>query len=291
MGNLKSHFDNKLIEMANIDNYREDFSTEGLIPMIEPTTDIASEDPSENGAVSFMVSFTMEAVDLFKKLAYELESHVAFREIVEDIEPLPIPNLCRVFEQKLAMYIVSRILVDRSYVGLYTAYPSDIVEGINTLLINTLEKGYSTFVEEEMLDGYPITLLTNISGADRFHVHIIGESMRRLIEIRQSYPDWLPPEIHNLIVEIVSLTGQSDSLLTQIELKALYRYLRAGKSMYVHMLLNAIFELKEYETRSKSRSTTEDELFSVCKSSWLHLVLFASIQNGYITKTIEDRFI
>lgn len=280
-----------LIEMdeLNADNEEELIPTLDDLTMSDTfnnvsNTESISPDDTLSNSTEFKISFTLDSVSLFKRLAEVLETHIAFRETVEDTAPLPIPNLERLFEQKLAMYIVSKILTSQSYVGLYIAYPDDIIRGINTLFVNVLNRGYSTFMDEHLLDGYPVTLLTELSGASRFHTHIIGESMRRFVEIRKTHPDWLPDEFHNVVTGIFPLTGHINSPLTQRELEALYRYLGAKKTIYVHILLNTLFELKEHEKRLNNRLLNEEQLCAVCKSSWLYLFLFASVQNAHINR-------
>lgn len=224
------------------------------------------------------VSITPDAISIINRFAEVIKGECLFKEVIEYSDPLEVSGLYGIFEQRFAMYIVSSIMKGKSYIRSYMAYPSDIIRGINKLFSEVLNIGYSTFVEENLLDGYPITLLSEISGVSRFHVNIIGEAVRRFVEIRKSQPKWLPREIHNLLMGTVPLVGDRRSPLTKRELEAIYRYLGVRRTIYVHILLNTLFELKQHE-KILNGLMREDELYDVCRSGWLYLLQFASVQN------------
>jgi hypothetical protein len=284
MGNKSSMIINELCEM-DMETTRVPskvfgtYGDSGGLEAIDEDSEIrAKRDMSVTKEVTIDVALTLDAISVIRRFAEVIKEGVLFKEVVEDNDPLEITGLDGIFEQKLGMYIMSSILVGRSDIRSFMAYPNDIIRGINTLFSDILNIGYSTFLEEDLLDGYPIALLTKISGASRFHVNIIGESVRRIIEIRRSQPKWLPSELNNVMIGAVPLVGDKNSPLTERELDAVYRYLGVRKTLYVNILLNTLFELRQHENRL-NRMMTEEELCDVCRSTWVYLLQIASVQN------------
>jgi hypothetical protein len=253
----------------------------------------------------FSVSFTIDAIKLFKRLAGCLEIHYTFRDFVENTPPLLISEFDRIFEQKLAMYISLNIknrinyereerwLIDTTYNKqsnqLYIITENDVINEINNIFRIVINGAFYSFPPEHtiqyMLDGYPITLLSTVCNTKRLYSHIMGESIRRFVELRRTHKNWFPQELIGAIDGNLPLTGDTNSPLNVQELNALYRYIGIRKSIYIHILLNCLFEFNRHDIYIQKIILTETELITVLKSSWLYLFLFAYVQN--ISNTIS----
>lgn len=236
----------------------------------------------------FDVSFVVEAIPIFKRLAHAIETHDIFRERVEDSPELQILELDRIFERKLAMYISLKI-GDRTgykYAGLQVVTEEDILTEICNMLQDVLQHGYNTFPPEHslewMLNGYPLSLLMSICKSNRRCAHIIGESVRRFVKARKTHPSWMPMELSNITSGYTALVGDSAAPMNELELDALFRYVGSQRQVYIHILLNALAEITEHERILLQPKLTEDDIVTICKSSWLYLCLFAIQQNASI---------
>lgn len=237
----------------------------------------------------FTVVFTKEAVVILKDIAQVLELHPPFRGKIDEYDPVPVPEFNRSFEQKFAMYIGSNLKyrVERALLFSLTDYyvitEIDVIKESTALIQEMLNRGYNTFPPQgtiqHMLNGYPISLLSQVCGATLVNAHIIGESVKRLIELRKTYPRWMPDELQLCTQGNCPLTGHKDSPLNQEELDALYRYLGSRKNIYVNLLLNCLFELSRHESFLNIFPMTSSSILTVGRSSWFYLFLFAHTQN------------
>lgn len=262
----------------------------------------------------FTVVFTMDAINLIKTFSECLEPHAPFRDFIELLEPILLSELERFFEQKLAMYISlnlksrMQILVQMfkkssGPVGfnshIYTITVDDVTCEVTGLIHNVLNICYKAIPPEgtiaNMLDGYPIFVLSKACNTNMLNAHIMGESMRRFIQIRKTYKRWLPIDLQMATISNCDLVGASGSPLVQTELLALYRYLGTENSMYVTILLNCLFELgQQSQAGSRHGLLGENEkvlgshymdprtIIKLCKSTWL--CLFLSTVNCNIIK-------
>jgi|SRR3972149_2171479 len=229
------------------------------------------------------VAFDIDAVDVLKRLAQSLEVHPPFCDMVDHCDPIALSDFDRTFEQKLATYISLEVkrypFANKIIIITY----DDIIREVDMFVKEVLQRGYDTFPSEgtmsHMLDGYTISILADVCNTSYVNAHVMGESVRRLIELRKTYPKWLPSELQLISQGSYPLIGHSNSPLTEIELKALHQYLGSRRDIYVHILLNGLFELSKHDDVVRSHSMTEQELLMVCKSGWLYLFLFASLQN------------
>jgi len=237
----------------------------------------------------FKISFGIEAVELFKRLSEVLEIHSVFRDIVGNSVELPllIPEFDRIFEQKLAMYIslCIRDRIEKKWLNgnIYIVTEEDVIIEINKLIKFVMNEALNSFPSENtikcMLDGYPITLLSKICNSKPVYAHIMGESIRCLVELRATHKNWVPLELAGNLEGNTPLTGDPKSPLDDMELDALYRYIGIRKSMYIHILLNSLFEFNQHNIYIQKCIMTENEIITICKSTWFYLFLFAYEQN------------
>lgn len=268
MDEFTINFDNKITNFINESDY---ISGSEYINEYNYINDEYSS-PSAN----FQLLFINDDIDIFKRLARDLEPHFIFWELINNMKPLLIPEFDRIFEQKLVMYISINIKNRNPTVGSYIMTKDNIIYEINNLVQETIDSIYSTFPTENsvkfLLDGYPLLILTNICNSCSIHAHTMGESIRKFIEKRNTHPGWFPKELINITNGNTPLTGYSSSPLNNDELEALYRYVGSRKNIYIHMLLNALFELSEH-SKLLQEDITEDTISIICKSSWLYLLL------------------
>lgn len=235
----------------------------------------------------FTVAFTMDAIALIKTFGEYLEIHHPFRDFVEMLEPVVVPELERFFEQKLAMYISlnlkNRIPRLREILGtscedrVYTVTDDDVTREVSCLIRTVLNVCYETIPPEgtisHMLDGYPLLILSKACNTNMMNAHIMGESMRRFVQIRKTYKRWLPVDLQISTISNCDIVGAPGSPLDQGELRALYRYLGEENRMYVIMLLNCLFELGDDEKVLAGRYMDPGSIIKICKSGWLCLFL------------------
>ncbi len=227
------------------------------------------------------ITFYRSAIILIQEIAPFLEKHLSFREVIGRFQPIEISDLTTEFEKKMAMSI---ILYERDQQNVVIS-DIDVLHRVNMMLMDAISNACSTMnidFEESisyLLDGYPIILLSEICHARKYHAYIIAESVKRLITIRMKYS--FPKELYNVIDGLVPLVGDEKSPLTAKELEALYRYLGSRKNIYVHILLNCLFELSR-SCANFSGLIIKDNLIDAIKSSWLFLLLWTS---SYFPKT------
>lgn len=286
---------------SNIDESQTNMKSDEVDQSNSNTTDIRSgqllnsseqlfktiwyDDSEEETSLAQNISvdpFHPEAIISIRYLAPALELHTVFNEFVKNSMPYIIPELRSIFEQKLATTIRTNICTKRNLTRYYTIYEDDVIGEVNDMLKYAMQRG-CTFIPSDqtisyMLDGYPINLLSNVCDVKSCYAHTIGEATRKFIIVRNSQPQFLPSALYNVIEGKCPLTGYPDSPLTKDELEALYRYLGTRKSIYVNILLNCLCELKYCDNLIESAFLTEDELISLCQSSWLFLFLWAFYQ-------------
>lgn len=227
-----------------------------------------------------IINFYGNAIILVRKLAPYLEKHLLFRELIHGYQPIIIPEFEHEFEQKFAMLIALNVIKRKWYETICAITNSDVMIETNIILMDMINKSCTGIITEDsieyLLDGYPIALLSDICRARKYHVHIIGESVKRFIIIRKKYPFLLPAELYNVIDSVVPLVGDDKSPLTQNELLALYRYLGTRKNIYIHTMLNCLFELSHKIEVFDNSSINEEDLIIIMKSSWLFLLLWTA---------------
>ena len=239
----------------------------------------------DDQSIKVSILFIPNAISLLKRLAEVLEIHSMFRDAIQNKELFITKELDRFFEQRLATYIKDKI---RTYI----ITEDDVINGINILIKDVFHKSYDTFPSEKghdnMLNSYPITLLSKVCNVRRTDAHIIGESVRGFVGIRRDHKKWLPPELINIIQGYIPLTGHSNSPLTVDELEALHRYLGSKKNIYVHMLLNSLFEISQDIKVLNQDRLTENNILTICKSSWVYLVLLAASQSIFWFDSVKS---
>jgi len=287
------------IHLSNIEDHTMDDNDDSEMPLTFEVMDwiddvvedssMTDDDLNTVRMSMFTVVFTMEAIEIIKRLSEHLEPHAPFRDYIEKLSPILLPELDRFFEQKLAMYISLNIKNRQEYNynvfgdithhtnNILTITDNDVIHEVNVLVHVVLNLCYRTLPPEgtlsHMLDGYPLSLLSKVCGSNILNSHIIGESMRRFVQIRKTHKHWLPLNLQMATFENCPLVGESNSPLDMAELEALYRYLDTKNSLYVTMLLNCIFELREHDKILKSHIMDPESIIKLCGSSWLCLFL------------------
>lgn len=240
------------------------------------------------GSNEVVINFHRPSLILIHELAPTLERHLLFRELINQYQGIEIPYFKNEFEQKLAMLIVLNIIEKRQCKNICSISSYDVIVEVNSILMDIINKACNPItIEDEsiphLLDGYPLSLLSEVCKAKKYHVHIVAESVKRFITIRKKYHFLLPTELYNVIDGLIPLIGDDKSPLTKRELEAIYRYLGSRKNIYVHILLNCLFEisrcigdLTNMEEIQDRLIIAEENLLTITKSSWLFLLLWTS---------------
>ena len=256
----------------------EDSILNNLLEMIiDSEQTIAPQDPLNN----IIVSFSIEAVNLLKKMCQLLEIHSLFNEMIKDHLPIDGSEFTKFFDRKMAAFLASRIasrrMISINNQDIMLIDYNDIIIAINELINHGIYRGVRRLPPEDtiihMLDGYPITLVSNICNIDRYYVHYIGEAIKNLIKIRRICVEFLPINLYPVIDSVIPLTGHKDSPLSQKELEALFRYLNSQKTLYVNILLNSVFELSQHVKYLNSIYMDEKKIIMILESSWYYLLL------------------
>jgi len=237
----------------------------------------------------FTVEFTYEALVIIREMAEAFESHCAFKGYLDKSKPLVIPELERVYEQKLGMYIIEKILPEGGKELIVTE--TDVIYCVKILYNKILEWGYNNFKSEDTIEGlvdrYPISLVSNITKVPSIFAHMIGESVKRLVEVRNEHPDYLPKQLHNVMSGYTPLTEGENALLTKTELEAMYRYLGTKKSLYVHIVVNCLYQVSQELKYIFSPNLDIKDILIQCRSPWLFILLFGASQNNIHTNLIK----
>jgi hypothetical protein len=222
------------------------------------------------------ISYTKEALECLRRLSSALEKHEVARDILENIDQSYVPGLDRIFEQKLAMYVKMRVRSNKEW-DIYIVTYDDVIDEVNNLIRSMFCTTARTNVNDRniyhMLIAYPMQILSTVCVSDFSHSYVMGESVKKLIEIRKTNTKWLPVEVQLCAQGNTNLVGADNSPLTEMELEALYRYLGSRKQIYVHILLNSLFELSRDKSMLDGIYLTEDQIIKICGSSWFYLFL------------------
>lgn len=226
----------------------------------------------------FTVVFTMEAIEIIKRFSECMESHAPFRNFMERLNTIVLPELDRVFEQKLAMYISLNLKnkIRTKNEEIYIVNIEDVTREVTNLFHIVLNMCFKIIPSEgtinNMIDGYPLFILSKTCNTNMLNAHVIGESVRRFILIRKTYKRWMPVDLQIATISNCDIINDQESPLVKHELHALYRYLGIESRMYVTILLNCLFELKEHEKFFDKYHMTAANIIKICKSSWLCLI-------------------
>jgi hypothetical protein len=128
---------------------------------------------------------------------------------------------------------------------------------------------------EVMLNSYPLTLISNISGLDFDNVFYLGEAVKRLIKIKKLTSFVLPDCLYLLSSNTINLENDLYPL-NRNELDALFRYLDSRKSIYIDIFLHAAHDLN-YHMKLCQGSASVDKLIEILESPWLYLYLFGAL--------------
>ena len=135
----------------------------------------------------FTVVFTMEAIEVIKRFSECMEQHVPFRNLIDRLNTIVLPELERIFEQKLAMYISLNLnnKIRRNKEEIYIVTIEDVTREITNLVHRVLNICVQLIPGEgtinNMIDGYPLFILSKACNTNMLNAHVMGESMRRLI--------------------------------------------------------------------------------------------------------------
>jgi hypothetical protein len=264
-----------------------------------------SDPPTDLPLEQFIVSFTDLALELIKNISSLLVIHEWFISVMSNYAPLEVPLLHQDFEKRYAMFVALTIQQfcksQLSNASSYAVAYNDVMFCTNTFLTNTLYNLFALFpfnnTDLGIRDNYPLLLLCRVCGTgDRIEnivdAHVIGEAVKTLIEIRSkagyklrgSNPlpnELLHTSIHPLPNRLIDVScGLANELpLTREELGALKRYLGTKRNVYVHILLNTLYEITRPEMRMTISNCTTlpiKQIELMCKSSWFCLFMMAA---------------
>lgn len=232
-----------------------------------------------NPFVEPVIIFTHEAIACIKRMTEIFKPHVAIYDMIDfyQIDVIKVQGLESILERKLVSYITHTLLLNESC----TITESFVISRCYELFESVKSWSYELLSLETESQGitnnYPISLIANICKLPEKYVHMIGESVKYFIDVREEYPNCLPKQLYNVIEGRISLTGSPNSPLTEIELRALHRYLGSRKNIYVHMFLNMGFELKGF-FHLLFKVLEEDEIKILCNSAYIYLILLTAAQ-------------
>ena len=234
------------------------------------------------------IFFSLEAVDYIKRLSEILETHAVFREIMNNYEQINMIEFDRVFERQLAMYINvnmgNKVYDERLLVGSYYIINENDVTNIVSILVHeVINDGFGFMLNEDsiqnMIDGYPIKLLSQICNSNMMYANLLGNSMRQFIMLRRTYHNFMPKELQTSTISKYPLINDINSPINNGELEALYRYLGSRRRSYVVMLLNCLFELSDHNKYLRKDFFSIEDISIICQSGWLTLYLLAVDMN------------
>jgi hypothetical protein len=168
---------------------------------------------------------------------------------------------------------------------------SNVLREVVSLIKLAITTAYTTLPEEGIsyTNGCPVYILSRVCNTSLETAHIIGECVKQFVNIRKVYTKLMPNELMLTTIGNCDLVNDSQSPLTRLELETLYQYLGSRRKIYVHMLLNCLFELSKqkylvcldyYHMKNDivlPRIMSEENIITICKSSWLYMYLYTTI--------------
>ena len=206
---------------------------------------------------TFCVSFSAQSIKSIKMISQCISKHRMFFSVVYCMKELQNPIFATSTEKKLGMFIIlnnADVLESDDYV----LRQEDVMKELTRLLCRIFYNSLLTISEnnesKDILDGYALKILSNICGTLMSHTRIIGESVRKFVKTRDI--GVLPPELFNVIEGSCPLVDHPNSPLNKEELIVVYDYIGSRKNIYVHILLNCLYEMaKQCRMLSKSLLT------------------------------------
>lgn len=222
----------------------------------------------------FTVLFYLEAISMLYKLSESISIHKAFTNIIDNVPPINSNEIEGEFNKKLGMFVSLNIndrLQDNHPNKVYNIKEEDVIIAVTTLFKNLLSVRYSRIPPrdtiEYMLNGYPLSIISDVCQGRKGNSHVIGECVKKLIKMKIP----TPPNLYNVIEGFVPLTGHPDSPLTCDKLECIHNYLGSKKSAYVHILLNCTYEISTHTEIMDKVKWTQDDILTICHSSWFFL--------------------
>lgn len=226
--------------------------------------------------------FTKKAITMLGLLSIHLKSHVFVVSVVQGYAPIDNNKFQSEddFTKRLASFIAEDVSINTNGVGILIdvfiilCFFENFICDILNFVRNKYPNDDST---EFMLNGYPLLLISQITGLDIINSHILGESVKCVIESQkennqnnQSLPDVLLTMAYN----DTPLTGDDISPLTENELLAFQRYLNCSKSSYINIMLHSAYHLKSQTNDDNYvEILSPNKLFEIFQSPWLYLIL------------------
>jgi len=215
-----------------------------------------------------------DVIKAIRIIGISLRKHIFFVKMIEPVIPMKVKGLTEIFDQKLLSHCIGKYIMNNYEIGKTLEFNlDDIVHQIHALTNEAFARVFKSFPLEKDDNNYPLFLLSQVCDTDTFNSHLVGESVKHLIKIRKKYPTFLANEIHNML-------GLNTNLpLNDMEISALYEYLGVKKCIYIHILLNLLFDLKQYMKVLSKELIYFDEIKEIIDSHWFFLLL--------LTYTIE----
>jgi hypothetical protein len=243
------------------------------------------------------VFFSLDAIHMIKKITKYLSIHDNIYKYIYHFYPIRYPrvdiplNLVSLesielkndFEQKLASFINTNAIREcyENNISNSIIEPYNVLCEIYDLINNLIVENFNTLQSEDeiatMLQSYTISILSSICKTNPNNSRLLGEAMKKFIILRNNFFISIPKELSDITEGFSELVGSEKSPLTPIELNSIHHYLGSDKNIYVHILLNCLFDQFNYynEIDNSESLTSEEKLIFLCKSKWFFLFIFS----------------
>lgn len=122
------------------------------------------------------------------------------------------------------------------------------------------------------LNGYPIYVLSQVSGAPLEYCHMCAEIVKQYAIFVQTSNSKINTKLLNSTFGFVPLSGHHNSPLNGNEVTALLDYLGTKRKIYIELLLNTLYDM--YHSKIiKGDATSPDDFIIICNSPWMSLLL------------------
>jgi len=212
--------------------------------------------------------FSEEGRECFNRLMKHFNK-IFFRYMVESVQQGDYLGLDLEFEQKLARVTFEKL--DKNFLE-----KEDVISCLFALL-----KEYLTMIfleiESERAIEYPLTSLFDGYYINQDQADTVARCVKTFSGIRV-HGDVIPTELFSVIENPIPLVGTDKSPLEKQELCALQRYLGSKRNIYVHILLGSLYEMNRHGELFNKNINTEQDIMTICNSTWLFLLSFHYLQ-------------
>lgn len=283
-------YDPDIYDSMDIYDDNQIFEGSDYSPTIEDIFDISFKliDQKNHDEDIINVYFYLEAITTLKNICNLLYKYDIIEISIYGLRLYELSSLDNNFDRKMAYYVINHTPIISE--NTYTITSADVAISMNTFLLSVINNVILNLPPEDtiknMLDGYPISLLSKVTNISPAMTHAIGECVKLLVI-----------SINPIDELLINITETYCEEFTDNEITALLTYLGTRRRIYVRILIGCLKELHSqldtFDVQALKQFPNEVNMeleickfTKLCNSAWLHLLLTISYDN-YINSALE----